>query len=151
MVAQSRRDAQLHGHAPGVVLELLIQGQLEPPDPAVVGRLVPVLIGARHDFPQLLGVDDLRHEGFVQHHADILLQVQELPAPVVPAQHRDGSAVPLQGVHDEADGGALPRPVLAYQSQDAAIGQSQVQALQSKILVPLGQASDFNRIGIHFV
>ena len=151
MVAQSRRDAQLHGHAPGVVLEFLVQGQLEAPDPAVIDGLIPVLIGARHDLSHLPGVDDLRDEGLVQHHADVLLQVQKFLALIVRPQDGDGPAVPLQGVHDETDGGAFTGPVFADQTQDTAVGQVKIQIVQRKALIVLAETADLDRVAFHIV
>ena len=146
-VGQRGGNTQLHGHAPGVLLELLVSRELEFVQPPLVGVLLPVSVGVGHDLPQLPGGDELRHAGLVQHHADLLLHLLELLALVVHPQDLHRAAVPLHGVHDEPDGGALPGPVGSHQAQDAAHGQGQVQALQGEVLVPLGQSLDL--YGVH--
>ena len=145
-MAQGRRNAQLHGHAPGVLLEFLPLRQLQPRQPLLIDGLIPAPEGPGHDPAQLSGRENLGHKGLVQHHAHILLAPEKFRAPVVHTQHGHRAAVPLQGVHDEPDGGALAGPVLPHQTQYAPVGQVQVQILQGKVLVPLGQAPDLNGV-----
>ena len=146
-MAQRRRDAQLHGHAPGVVLEPLVLRQVQTFEPPLVGVLLPVFEGPGHDPAQLFGAQDFRHKGLVQHHADVLLDGVKFPALVVHPQHGDRAPIPLQGVHGEADGGALAGPVLPHQAQDAPGRQVQIQVFQGEALVVLGQPPDLNGVG----
>ena len=122
-VGQGHGDGQLHPHAPGVVLEVLLPRQGEAGEIALIELCIPALVGHGHHGPHLPGVQDLREPGVVQHHAQPFLHGPEVRPAGLRVQHRDRAAVRPQLPGEKTDGGGLSSPVLAHETQDTALGQ----------------------------
>ena len=148
LVGQGHRNAQLHLHTPGKVLELLALRQVKAAEILPVGRLIPVFVGQAHHVVYLTCVEALGKAHLVQHNAG-LLPGEHHVLPVASPQEPDAAAVPLQHIQNQADGGGLSGPVFPDQAHDAALGQAQVQRAQVKARIALSKLSDFN--GVHVV
>ena len=147
LVAQGHGDGQLHLHAPGKVLEGLLPRQVEAAEVAVVGPLVPVLVGPRHHLPHLDGGEGFRVIRLVQNDAHVLLHGPELRGGHIHPQNPGGPAVGAEGVHQQADGGGFARAVLPHQAADGAAGHREAQIPDGKFSKGLADMVQFN--GVH--
>ena len=147
LVRQRGRNAKLHLHPPGKVLERLSLRQIKAADIRFEGCLVPVLIGQAHHIVDLPGAETLGKAYFVKDHPG-LFPGEHHVLPIFPAQKPDAAPVPLQHIQDQADGGGLSGSVFPDQAHNAALGQTQVQRAKGKARIALSQLSDFNRVHV---
>ena len=147
VVCQRHGDAELHLHAGGVVLVLLLVRQAEFLAQLRIGGSVPVAVDARHHLARLHRVQAQGNALAAQHYADFLLGTDRSGA-AVPAKDGHGAAVPLHHVQNQPDGGAFARPVFADQAADGAAGQGQVQRPKGKVLIVLCKPLQFQCVHI---
>ena len=147
VVRQCHSDAQLHLHAGGVILILLFIRQTEFLAQLRIGGSVPVAVDARHHLARLHRIQAQGNALAAQHHADFLLAADRSGA-VIPAQNGHGTAVPLQHVQNQFDGGAFACAVLADQAADGAAGQCQIQRSEGKVLIVLCKSPQFQCVHV---
>ena len=145
LVRHCHRNAQLHLHAPGKILEFFVPGQAKGFHQ--IGIISPVPPGENpgHDLSHLPCVQALRQANGVHHHADVFLGQPEV-VPVVLAQNGDGAAVPAKHIQNQLDGGGLSRSVFPDQPQNAAAGQGQIQIVQTEARIGFGETANFQCI-----
>ena len=139
-MGQGHGNGQLHLHAAGIVTECLILRQSKLTEIVFISIRFPPAIGIGHHAPHVVGVQHLGVIGLVQHHANILFYVGKSAALVINTQNGHTAGIPLDGVHDQLDGGAFTGAVFTHQTHDAAGGQRQIKASQSETGVFLDQS-----------
>ena len=145
VVGQGGGDGELHLHALGEFLDLLVPGQLEPVQIGVKEGGVPVPVGPSQNFSHLGRLQWVVEGDLVQHDADILPKIAALRH--LAAQHLHRAAVPVNESQNGLDGGGLAGAVLPDESQDGAAGQGQIHVVQAKVAVAFAQAPYFDEIG----
>ena len=147
VVRQRHGDAQLHLHAGRVVVILFLFRQLKFLAKFCVGSGIPIVVDARHHLACLLCVQAQGDALAAQHHTDFFLGVYKIGA-VVPAQNGHGTAVPLQYVQNQFDGGAFACAVFTDQAADGAAGQCQIQRSEGKVLIVLCKSPQFQCVHV---
>ena len=145
MMGQRHGDSQLHFHSSGKFFEFPVRGNGEAAQIFFIFYIVPALENPLHHFPDLPCLQAFRKAHIIQHNADLFLEKGQI-ALVITSQNGDGSAVSVDHVQKQFDGGALSRAVLSHQSHDAAARQRQAQPVQSEMGIFLRQVFDFQCI-----
>ena len=147
VVGKRHRNAQLPLHSSGVILILFVRRQVKFPAKRRVVTSVPVAVDARHHLAHLHSVQAQGNAIAAQHHTDFFLGVYKVGA-VVPVQNGHGTAVPLQHVQNQFDGGAFACAVFTDQAADGAAGQCQIQRSEGKVLIVLCKSPQFQCVHV---